>query len=57
MRNMPENKTQTISTETIEKAWQAEKDADQIIGIRVVEHDTMSKFKIVRNKGPLCPGS
>jgi hypothetical protein len=54
---MPENTTQTISLDTIEKAWQAEKDADQIIGIRVVEHDTMPKFKIVRNKGPLCPGS
>ena len=54
---MIKNKTQTFSPETTGKAWQAEKDADQIIGIRVVEHDTMSKFKIVRNKGPLCPGS
>lgn len=54
---MPDNKTQMISTETIEKAWQAEKNADQIISIRVVKHGTMPKLIIVRNKELLCPGS
>jgi len=53
---MTEKKTQTIDPETLEKAYQAYRDADRIISIRVVEHYAMPKFKVVRNGGPSCPG-